>query len=104
MIKKQKDLKSKHKKIAFAASAFIVLLFIDLFFTGFLKFGLYSLNCGQMPVKVIPGAFAGPTTYELPGNYYPGWANSEYLCTEQEAINKNLTKGINTRYSEFKNR
>lgn len=92
----------KRKQVLIISLAIIVALTVDLTITGYLKFGYYVIRCGGIPVKIIPGAFTGRATYELPGNYTPGWANSDYYCTEQEVIDIGFPKGMNTKFSEFK--
>lgn len=64
----------------------IGLLLIDIFYTGFIKFGYTYIKCGGAPVKVrTPGFWSYSTTYLMPGKYFPGGADGKYFCTEAEA-------------------
>ena len=81
-------------KLIITSAIVIVVLVVDLTFTGFLKFGYNVARCGRIPVAVSPQAFSGPSTYALPGHYTPGWADTTYLCTEQEAIHRNIPKTL----------
>lgn len=86
-------LKTKRQKII--AAIIIFLIIFDIFVSGFMKFGYYVVKCGGMPVAIAPPGFAmSSSTYELPGEYTPGWANARYVCSEQEAKNTGAVKRL----------
>ena len=92
----QKPSKKINKRnITITIVVIAVILIIDLTFTGFLKFGYNVVRCGGLPVAVSPGGFAASRpTYVLPGHYTPGWANTTYLCSEQQAIDSGIQKSL----------
>ena len=70
----------------------IVILIIDLTFTGFLKFGYNVVRCGGVPVAVTTTPFwGGNASYWLPGNYSIRTGN-KYFCTEKEAKDANYQR------------
>lgn len=84
-------LKTKRQKII--AAIIIFLIIFDIFVSGFMKFGYYVVKCGGMPVAIDSSDFmSGYSVYMLPGHYTPGWASTEYLCTEQEAKDRGIVK------------
>lgn len=94
----------RRRKVTVLAVAMITFLIIDLTITGFLKFGYYVVKCGGLPVVLVPGSLGANASYELPGSYSSVWANGAYVCTEQEAIDREYEKGLNSRLNEFKAR
>lgn len=87
--------KTASKKYIIAALALVIILILDVYVTGFMKFGYNVVRCGNMPVAVSPPAFGvGPSTYELPGDYVPGWADTEYVCSEKEALDRSYIKRL----------
>ncbi|QQS21928.1 hypothetical protein IPM09_05475 [Candidatus Saccharibacteria bacterium] len=58
----------------------VTALLIDIFFTGFIKFGYSVVRCGGMPVLVTRGGFwGGRASYWLPGRYTPGGIRRVFL-------------------------
>ena len=95
MSKKQEREQSnqaKNKKLLTIVLVVAIVLTVDLTITGFLKFGYYAVRCGGVPVLIQPGCFAGRASYILPGKYIPGWADSAYVCTEEDAIGRGIMK------------
>lgn len=88
--------KTASKKYIIAALALVIILIVDVYVTGFMKFGYSTLRCGKTPVRILSTSlgWGGNTWYDLPGDYFPGDASAEYVCTEQEAIDRNIPKGI----------
>lgn len=85
----------KHKKTIVVISLVIMLvILLDIFIFGIAKFGYHTFQCGKVPVAVNTSSFKGGSTYLLPGNYLPGlWtAETDYVCTENEAINRGVQK------------
>ncbi len=89
MIKQQKQSPANRKKIRTAIIVTVILIVVDLVFTGFLKFGYNVVRCGGVPVAIEPGSsFAGGyrASYTLPGDkYYGVSASKNYVCSEGEA-------------------
>ena len=83
------------KRIVIAITLVVGLLLFDICVGGLMKFGYNVVYCGGIPVAISSRAFnIGPTTYVLPGNYIPGWATTEYACTEAEAIERGAVKDL----------
>ena len=95
---------AKNKKLLTIVLVVAIVLVIDLTITGFLKFGYYVVKCGGLPVVLVPGSLGANASYELPGSYSSVWAIGAYVCTEQEAIDREYEKGLNSRLNEFKAR
>lgn len=71
----------------------IILLIIDITFTGLLKFGFNTVRCLGIPVAIDTPAFGvGSSSYWMPGKYTPGGAGTEYVCTEQEAKDRGIDR------------
>lgn len=86
---------SRQKRIIIIIASVAVVLLIDFTITGFLKFSYNFVRCGGMPVKITVGGFAAANSvYGLPGHYTPGGAGAVYLCTEQEAIDRQIPKDL----------
>lgn len=90
---KQRTERTKMSRKKILLIVFVILLF-DLIVSGYLKFGYYVAKCGGVPVAIVPGAAIGRPSYILPGNYTPGWAATQYICTEQEAIDNGIAKNL----------
>jgi hypothetical protein len=84
------DWLTRHKVIIIVA-----VLLVDIFITGFMKFGYNVVRCGGIPVLVAP-PILGVTRhyYNTPGHYIPGGSTAEYYCTEQQAIDSGAEKDI----------
>lgn len=60
------------KRIAIVAAVIVCLFAIDIYYTGFMKFGYIYLKCGGAPIVVHPSALGiGQSKYLLPGKYFP---------------------------------
>jgi hypothetical protein len=81
-------------RLALGIVVFVLLL--DIFVTGFMKFGYYVVKCGGAPVKVTHYAigWGGSTLYNTPGHYLPGGSTATYYCTEQQASNTGAVKDL----------
>ena len=86
----QTDWLTRHKV---AIIIIVAVLLVDIFITGFMKFGYYVVTCGGVPYANTSPAFSvGRSYYRSPGRYTPGWASTKYFCSEDDAQSGNLTK------------
>ncbi|MGB4956976.1 MAG: hypothetical protein WBO49_00835 [Candidatus Saccharimonas sp.] len=84
---------NRQKKIIIIVVVAIVLLCIDLFLTGYLRFAFNMARCRTTPVAIQkPGFGVGSPSYWLPGKYTPGGADTVYFCSENEAMNAGYRK------------
>lgn len=90
----QANVQVKQKRVIIITLIVVAILITDVTITGFLKFGYNFARCGSMPIMLQAGAFAGQPVYALPGHYTPGGVNNDYVCTEQEAIDRGLRKNL----------
>ena len=86
----------KHKVVLLIIVAILIL---DIFVTGFMKFGYYVVKCGGVPVSVkmqgyTPFQVERSSFYSTPGNYFPGGANTLYFCTSTDAEANGFIKGF----------
>ena len=80
------------KKRPIIIAGIILILLLDIFITGFMKFGYNVVRCGRLPVQLDSSSFAAASAvYKLPGHYIPGGQYS-YVCTENEAKAKGYVK------------
>lgn len=64
-----------------------VLVFTDVYITGYSKYFYTKYKCGTEPVVVNDTVlWGGSHTYLRPGEYVVGRAQQAYMCTEQQAI------------------
>ena len=78
--------KLSKSKLIITSAIVIVVLVVDLTFTGFLKFSYNVVKCGGVPVAVYSSAFGiGQSGYLEPGNYNPGGAGTKYFCSASSA-------------------
>lgn len=88
-----KKIRLSKQNITLAIIIMIVLI-LDITILGFLKFGYNVVRCGGLPVQVRQAGFGSSSVYTLPAQYTPGGAGNEYLCTEQEALERRIPKNI----------
>lgn len=85
----------KRKTLIIVVVITIALLSIDIFYTGFIKYGYTVVKCGQAPVAVHPSVFSTSSLgYLMPGDYFPGGAYNKYYCSEDEAQARGLTRSV----------
>lgn len=98
MVKTTQSKKITTKQIIVRVAVVVIVLIIDLTFTGFLKFGFNVVKCGGMPIKVSSSPFwGGGTWYDLPGNYNPGGVHKvKYFCTVNDVrdFNPTIQQGV----------
>lgn len=90
MVKTTQSKKITTKQIIVRVAIVVIVLIIDLTFTGFLKFGFNVVRCGGVPVKVTSTSFfGGDRWYEQPGNYTPMGTNGiEYFCSIKDVLSE----------------
>lgn len=85
--KNDKPLDLRQQVILLAAILVPILLIIDIFVTGYIKFSYNYLQCGHSPLVATPnGLYGGNSGYSYPGSStYQIRANSLYYCTQEQA-------------------
>ncbi len=85
----QTDWLTRHKV---AIIIIVAVLLVDIFITGFMKFGYNVVRCGGVPYNVQPAVFEGWSRfYREPLHYIPGGVGSDYYC-HLDQIPKNIEK------------
>lgn len=93
MVKTTQSKKLTRKQLATRISIVTVILIVDITFTGYLKFGVNTIRCLGIPVAIRPPAFGvGSSSYWMPGKYSPGGSTTDYVCSEQQAIEKGIDR------------
>lgn len=99
-----------NKQLKVVVIVIIILLLIDIFFTGYLKFGLNSIRCGHPPLQSTPNGLFGGTDGYVPfgDRAYKIISTNNYYCTQADAeaawerVNPHSDEGL--RQSEQENK
>jgi hypothetical protein len=86
--KNQSHMSDVKKNIITIACILALLLLIDLFFTGYIKYSIAYGRCGHAPISVVHNEFGwgGGVSYDVPGSrqYNIRAANDYTYCTRDQ--------------------